>query len=253
MKANPKKLGGRKGDRMTPDWLDGYVIVGLTDHQVVLRNTKTNKVLKSISLAHIKPFRDRPVDGKNEVESVQVEGALDEVKGECHVSEDNGNDDDDDDDGEMIDGEGKDVDCESQGICDENNDVHVKDIDVGGEVKGVCDTKVEGVDGEVKGVCDSKIEGVGGCKAKGFGDCKVENAGRSIVAQTFDGEVERLKKLTVGGVPLHEPFLDFGPAKLTAKDIWSIIPPQEIPASQVEMLKNAAPGFMPGWLSDMVS
>ena len=57
MKANPtKKLGGRKGDRMTPDWLDGYVVVGLTDHQVVLRNTKTNKVLKSISLAQIKPF-----------------------------------------------------------------------------------------------------------------------------------------------------------------------------------------------------
>ena len=56
MKANPKKLEGRKGDRMTPDWLDGYVVVGLTDHQIVLRNTKTNKVLKSISLAHIKPF-----------------------------------------------------------------------------------------------------------------------------------------------------------------------------------------------------
>ena len=237
MKANPKKLGGRKGDRMTPDWLDGYVIVGLTDHQVVLRNTKTNKVLKSISLAHIKPFRDRPVDGKNEVESVQVEGVLDEVKGACHVSEDNGNDNDDDD-GEMVDGEGKDVDCESEGVCDEINDVYVKDIGVGGEVKGVC---------------GGKVEGVGGCKAKGFGGCKVENAGRSNVAQTFDGEVERLKKLIVGGVPFHEPFLDFGPAKLTAKDIWSIISPQEIPASQVEMLKNVAPGFVPGWLSDMVS
>ena len=29
MKANPKKLGGQKGDRMTPDRLDGYVVVGL--------------------------------------------------------------------------------------------------------------------------------------------------------------------------------------------------------------------------------
>ena len=184
------------GDRMTPDWLDGYVIVGLTYHQVILRNTKTNKVLKSISLAHIKPFRNRPVDGKNEVEGVHVEGVLNEVKGECHVSEDNGNDNDDDD-GEMVDGEGKDVDCESQGVCDEINDVYVKDIGVGGEVKGVCDTKVEGVGGEVKGVCDSEVEGVGGCKAKGFGGCKVENAGRNIVAQMFDDEVERLKKLTV--------------------------------------------------------
>ena len=139
------------------------------------------------------------------------------------MSEDNDNDNDDDD-GEMVDGEG--------------NDVYVKDIGVGGEVKGVC---------------GGKVEGVGGCRARGFGGCKVENAGRSNVAQTFDGEVERLKKLIVGGVPLHEPFLDFGPAKLTAKDIWSIFPPQEIPASQVEMLKNIAPGFVPGWLSDMVS
>ena len=53
MKANPKKLGGRKGDRMTPDWLDDYVIVELTDHQVVLQNTTTTKFLKSISLTHI--------------------------------------------------------------------------------------------------------------------------------------------------------------------------------------------------------
>ena len=59
MKANPKKLGGRKGDRMTPDWLDGYVVVSLTEHQVVLRNTKTNKVLKCCSLTHIKPFVER--------------------------------------------------------------------------------------------------------------------------------------------------------------------------------------------------
>ena len=86
-----------------------------------------------------------------------------------------------------------------------------------------------GLSCEVKGVCGSKVKGVGGCKAKGFGCRKVENASRSNVAQTFDGEVERLKKLTVGSIPLHEPFLDFGPTKLTAKDIWSIIPSQEIP------------------------
>ena len=167
----------------------GMLLLAL-DHQVVLRSTKTNKVLKSISLAHIKPFRYRAVHGKNEVESVQ--GVLDEVKGDCHVSEDNGNDNDNDDDegemvdgeGEDVDGEGKDVDGESEGICDEINDVYVKDIGVGGKVEGVCGTKVEGVGdevisvcgtkvegvgGEVKGVCGSKVESVGGCKAKGFG------------------------------------------------------------------------------------
>ena len=106
---------------------------------------------------------------------------------------------------------------------------------------------------EVKGVCGNKVEVVGGCKAKGFGGCKGENAGRSKVAQTFDGEVERLKKLTVGGVPLHEPFLDFGAANLTAKKIWSNIRTQEITTSHAEVLKNASPGFMPGLLSDMVS
>ena len=97
MKANPKKLGGRKGDRMTPDWLDGYVVVGLTDHQVVLRNTKTNKILKSISLAHIKPFRDRAVDSKvgGDVKGEKVEGfggededVGDKVKGFSDMSED---------------------------------------------------------------------------------------------------------------------------------------------------------------------
>ena len=61
MKANPKKLGGRKGDRMTPDWLSGYVVEELTNQQVVLRHTRTNKLLKAISLIHIKPFRERGV------------------------------------------------------------------------------------------------------------------------------------------------------------------------------------------------
>ena len=233
---------------------------------VVLRNTKTNKVLKSISLAHVKQFRDRAVDGKNEVESVPVESVLDEVKGECRVGEHNGNDNGDDDqggdegemvDGEDVDAEGKDVDGGGKDVDGGGKDVDGGGKDVDGESEGVCDeinvyVKGVGVGGGVKGVCGSKVEGVGGCKAKGFGGCKVENAGRSNVAQTFDGEVKRLKKLAVGGVSLHERFLDFGPAKPTAKDIWSIIPPQEIPTSQPEVLKNASHGFMSGWLSSLL-
>ena len=44
---------------MAPDWLDGYIVVSLDGHQVVFQNTKTNKVLKSISVVHIKPYRGR--------------------------------------------------------------------------------------------------------------------------------------------------------------------------------------------------
>ena len=86
MKANPKKLGGRKGDRMTPDWLSGYVVEKLTDQQVVLHNTKTDKVLKSISLVHFKPFRERGV-GKSDDDEVgsvgdDLAGVGDEVAGD---------------------------------------------------------------------------------------------------------------------------------------------------------------------------
>ena len=179
MKANPKKLGGRKGDRLTPDWLDGYVVVELTDHQVVLHNTKTNKLLKSISVAHIKTFQHRAADGK--VKDEEVDSLDDEMQDEI------------------------------------------------GEV--------EGFGGEVKDV---------GSDVKGVGD-EVEDVGGSKTAQKFDDEVERLKKLSIGGVALCEPFLDFSPAKLTAKDTWSIIPPQEIPTPQFEMLKNVLSDFMPIW------
>lgn len=83
MKANPKKLGGRKGDRMTPDWLSGYVIEELTYQQVVLRNTNSNKVLKSMSLMHIKPFRERcGVDMSNCGDKVGADG--NEVINACH-------------------------------------------------------------------------------------------------------------------------------------------------------------------------
>ncbi len=157
MKANPKNLGGRKGDRVTPDWLDGYVIVGLTDHQVVLRNTKTNKVLKSISLAHIKTFRDRAVDGNvkdDEVEGEKVEGVNDEVEDVNDEGEDVG------DEGvggevEGVGGEVEDVGGEVEDVDDEGKDVGGEGKDVG-DIKGVCD-KGESIGGEVEGVCSSKV------------------------------------------------------------------------------------------------
>ncbi|XP_014675059.1 PREDICTED: uncharacterized protein LOC106815141 [Priapulus caudatus] len=78
MKANPKKLGGRKGDRMTPDWLSGYVIVELSGQKVVLRNESTGHVLKGTSIVHIKPFLMRETaaqpsaqPGTQPVENVQ--------------------------------------------------------------------------------------------------------------------------------------------------------------------------------------
>ena len=213
MKANPKKLGGRKGDRMTPDWLDRYVVVGLTDHQVVLRNTKTNKILKSISLAHIKPFRDRAVDSKvgGDVKGEKVEGFGAE----------------DEDVGDVV-----------KGFRDMGEDVQEESEDdgAGGEVAHGC--------GKVDCVKDT-----GGCKVVAeeliIGDDKFAGV---VVPKTFAGEVERLKKLR--GEDVH---LDCGPAKLKTKDIWSIIPPQEISKCEYKTLKTAHPEFTPGWLSDMVS
>ncbi len=153
-------------------------------------------MLKNISLAHIKPFQDRAVDGN--VKGDEVEGVND--KGE-DVGDENvvG-------DVEGVGGEGKDI----------------------GDIKGVCD--------KGEGVCGSKVD-----------------VGSSKVAQMFDGEVEQLMKLSIRGVSLCEPFLDFHPAKLTTKDIWYIIPRREILTSQYEMLKNAVPVFKPGLLSNMVS
>ena len=165
MKANPKKLGGRKSDRMTPDWLDGYDVAALTDHQVVLRNTKTNKILKSISLAHIKPFRNRAVNSK-------VEG---------------------DDKGEKVEGfggEDEDVGDEVKGFSDMGEDVHEESEDVSNE--GDC------AGGEVAHGC-GKVDCV---KDTGGGNVVAEELINGddkfacvVVPKAFAGEVERLKKL----------------------------------------------------------
>ena len=208
MKANPKKLGGRKGDRMTPDWLSGYVVEKLTDQQVVLHNTKTDKVLKSISLVHFKPFRERGV-GKSDDDEVgsvgdDLAGVGDEVAGDVTGV------------GDKVVGDkvaGGDVACVGHKVVGHKV--------AGGDVAGVCD--------EVAGVCEE----VAGAK--------------------FADQLEYLRLLLIAGIPLCDNCLYVGPARVTRRDIWSLIPPQEIPTWELRSLQSEVPDFMPGWLSDMVS
>ena len=265
MKANPKKLGGRKGDRMTPDWLDGYVVDGLTDHQVVLRNTKTNKVLKSMSLVHIKPLRVRGVGDK--VVSSQVET----VDNEVETVDDNVESSGDEGDG------ANQVACEQlKGVGDKVEGVGNKTGSVDAEVAGDktvqvvdVDDKVESVDAEVAGdktvqVVDvnDKVESVDDKVAGAYGEVVgvevvnvdgVDNEVPRTASSNFTCEVDHLIQLSINGIPLFFPYLDFGPAKLTRRDMWSLIPPQEVPACQLHEIRNAVPDFVPGWLSDMVS
>ena len=217
MKANPKKLGGRKGDRMTPDWLSGYVVEKLTDQQVVLRNTKTDKVLKSISLVHFKPFRERGV-GKSDDDEVgsvgdDLAGVGDEVAGDVTGV------------GDKVVGDkvaGGDVACVGHKVACVGDKVEcVGDKVAGGDVAGVCD--------EVAGVCDE----VAGAK--------------------FADQLEYLRLLLIAGIPLCDNYLYVGPARVTRRDISSLIPPQEIPTWELRSLQSEVPDFMPGWLSDMVS
>ena len=220
MKANPKKLGGRKGDRMTPDWLDGFVVVGLTDHQVVLRNTKTNKVLKSISLAHIKPFRERGADNKFAVEVADVGEEVADVGEEvADVGEEVA------DVGEEVAGGGKEVAGGGEEIAGGGEGVTGGGEEVTGGGEEVTGVEVAYVGEEVAGVDASS---------------------------SFAGEVQHLQQLVIKGIPLCFPYLDFGPAKLTGRDIWSLIPPQEVSTCQFNQIKNEVPDFMPGWLTDMV-
>ena len=234
MKANPKKLGGRKGDRMTPDWLDGYVVVGLTDHQVVLRNTKTNKVLKSISLAHIKPFRVRgeevagsdEVAGNKEVEGVEykaegaeIANAGDKVAGVV----------------EKVANVGEEV----GGV--EVANVGEEDTGVGEEVAGVGE-EVAGVGEEVAGVEVANAGDVVGVVDKTNDEVNVVgNELASAASSNFADEVQHLEQLGIKGVPLRYPYLDFGPFKLTRRDVWSLIPPQEVPSGQYSKIKQKVP------------
>ena len=258
MKANPKKLGGRKGDRMTPDWLSGYVVEKLTDQQVVLHNTKTDKVLKSISLVHFKPFRERGV-GKSDDDEVgsvgdDLAGVGDEVAGDvtgvgdkvvgdkvaCVVDKVVG-------DKVACVGDkvvGDKVACVGDKVaggdvaCVGDKVVCVGDKVAGGDVAcvghKVVGHKVAG--GDVAGVCD-EVAGV----------CE------EVAGAKFADQLEYLRLLLIAGVPLCDNYLYVGPARVTRRDIWSLIPPQEIPTWELRSLQSEVPDFMPGWLSDMVS
>ena len=61
MRRNPRKLG-RKGDRLQPDWMDGYEISTIAGHHAKLHNTRTGKVLKAVHLKHLKPHKTRQRD-----------------------------------------------------------------------------------------------------------------------------------------------------------------------------------------------
>ena len=61
-----------------------------------------------------------------------------------------------------------------------------------------------------------------------------------------------LKQLAINGKPLRDPYLDFGPSKLTRRYVWCLIPPQELPTSQLKAIKKEDPRFKPGWLTDNV-
>jgi hypothetical protein len=269
MKANPKKLGGRKCDRMTPDWLDGYDVVSLTSHQVVLRNTKTNKVLKSISLAHIKPFLERCVGGEdagvnnegvgskvvdgevfgdNEAVGDEVVSVGDEVVGDIEAAGDEIVGDEVVDDIEAVGGEVVSVGNEVVGDIEAVGD-EVGDEVVGGEVASVGNEVLgdEAGAGD-KVVCvDDKVVGT----SKDVVHCGGEMQ-CAFSSPKFAGEVKHLKQLAINGKPLRDPYLDFGPSKLTRRDVWCLIPPQELPTSQLKAIKKEDPRFKPGWLTDNV-
>ena len=80
----------------------------------------------------------------------------------------------------------------------------------------------------------------------------VGNEVASAASSNFADEVQHLEQLGIKGIPLRSPYLDFGPAKLTRRDVWSLIPPQEVPSGQYSKIKKEVPDFVPGWLSDMV-
>ena len=184
---------------MTPDWLDGYVVVGLTDHQVVLRNTKTNNVLKSISLAQIKPFRVRgeEVAGRDEVAGSDEVAGNKEVEGVEYKAE-----------GAEIANVGDKV----AGVGEEVANVGEEVAGAGEEVAGVGEEDA-GVEvpnaGDVVGVVDKTNDEVN----------IVGNEVASAASSNFADEVQHLEQLGIKGIPLRSPYLDFGPAKLTRRDV----------------------------------
>ena len=36
------------------------------------------------------------------------------------------------------------------------------------------------------------------------------------------------------------------------RDLWTVLPPSEVSAADLNAIRNACPDFTPGWLSDLV-
>lgn len=73
-----------------------------------------------------------------------------------------------------------------------------------------------------------------------------------LTKSSFIGPRERIKKLTTTKFSLRDTLLEFGPVKVTAVDLWSIIHPRKISAKDLTTIEKEVPGFKPGWLTDAV-
>lgn len=58
MKKNAKQIG-RKGDRLQPRWIGGYVVTAISGSMVVITNHKTGRALKAVNIAMLKPYVER--------------------------------------------------------------------------------------------------------------------------------------------------------------------------------------------------
>ena len=125
----------------------------------------------------------------------------------------------------------------------------VGDVVVGkvGDVVGKIDKKVAGMDVADGVGGESKV--VGGESVLASDEVVCDKAARTKFAE----QLEYLRRLTVSGIPLCKKYLDVGPARLTKRDVWSLIPPRAISTSAIKNLKGKVRDFTPGWLSDMVS
>ena len=68
----------------------------------------------------------------------------------------------------------------------------------------------------------------------------------------FISPSERVKAVTKIKIPLRDTLLEFGPIKVTAVDLWSVILPRELPTEDLNKIEKVVPAFKPGWLTDAV-
>ena len=64
--------------------------------------------------------------------------------------------------------------------------------------------------------------------------------------------ISRLKVAENTQAALVQVWLDIGPASVRLRDLWTVLPPSEVSAADLNAIRNACPDFTPGWLSDLV-